>query len=310
MRRFWDGPLRATGSTTITIGRAGRLLFLEQDADLLDGLRGQRRRRHAARRDGQRLPELALPASTAPSVPRGRSPAAAPSPSPGGMAADGDTFRVVPDFEDEDMGALIEAVGFAAAAQPYAFWVTEPIALDPLTVVDDRQHLRTLTRARNLPEFVKRGLPRSTAQTIALPDSAAFLVDAGPAAEPLRATTVDLPSVLSASGPADARRSQADRRPGDRAAHGDVRPPAVQAGDARHRSGAAAPAAAPAPRRDRRPRTMGPEIEFHAEVTSTLNSLRDLHTGYRLPAAVRATRWPGCRSSSRRSGTAASRASC
>ena len=28
---------------------------------------------------------------------------------------------------------------------------------------------------------------------------------------------------------------------------------------------------------------MPPEIEFHAEVTSTLNSLRDLHTGYRLP---------------------------
>ena len=32
---------------------------------------------------------------------------------------------------------------------------------------------------------------------------------------------------------------------------------------------------------------MPPEIEFHAELTSTLNSLRDLHTGYRLPAAVR-----------------------
>ena len=198
------------------------------------------------------------------------------------MAADGDTFRVVPDFEDEDMGALIEAVGLAAAGQPYSFWVTDPIALDPLTVVDDRQHLRTLTRARNLPEFVKRGLPPLYGQTIALPDTASFLVDAGPAGESLRATTVDLPSVLTASGQLtlDDRKLIVDQAilvltetyvhlPFKRAMH--AIDPVQRLRLLRQRLD------------ETTPETMGPEIEFHAEVTSTLNSLRDLHTGYRLP---------------------------
>ena len=199
MRRFWDTTLTgADWIDEIRVGRSARQLYLEQDDDLLDGL-PLSTAVDTLRSAMARLPELAVEVDNALGT-AGAVTAGGHVTFAGGMAAAGDTFRVVPDFEDEDMAALIDALGFATAAEPYAFWVTDPIELDPLTVVDDRQHLRTLTRARNLPEFVKRGLPAMYGQTIALPDTASFLVDAGPAGEQLRATTVDLPSVLASSG--------------------------------------------------------------------------------------------------------------
>ena len=115
------------------------------------------------------------------------------------MALDGDTFRVVPDFEDEDDVLLAATLGAAAAAEPYSFWVTEPLTLDPLTVVDDGTHLRALMRARNLPEFVKRELPGLYGTELRVPDSASFLEDAEVDPQ-LRATTTDLGSVLASQG--------------------------------------------------------------------------------------------------------------
>ena len=58
MRRFWDGPL-GDWIDTITIGRAARLLFLEQDPDLLEGLPVSRAV-DTLRTAMARLPELAL----------------------------------------------------------------------------------------------------------------------------------------------------------------------------------------------------------------------------------------------------------
>ncbi len=119
-------------------------------------------------------------------------------------------------------------------------------------------------------------------QTIALPDSASFLVDAGPAGEQLRATTVDLPSVLASAGQLtlDERKLIVDQAivmltetyvhlPFKRAMH--AIDPVQRLRLLRQRLD------------ETSPETMPPEIEFHAEVTSTLSSLRDLHTGYRLP---------------------------
>ena len=281
MRRFWDSTLTgADWIDEIRVGRSARLLYLEQDDDLLDGL-PLSTAVHTLRSAMASLPELAVEVDNALGA-AGAVTAGGHVTFAGGMAAAGDTFRVVPDFEDEDMAALIEALGFALAAEPYSFWVTDPIELDALTVVDDRQHLRTLTRARNLPEFVKRGLPTLHGQTIALPDTASFLVDTGPAGEQLRATTVGLPSVLASSGQLtlDERKLIVDQAivlltetyvhlPFKRAMH--AIDPVQRLRLLRQRLDEMTPDAMP------------PEIEFHAEVTSTLNSLRDLHTGYRLP---------------------------
>ena len=281
MRRFWDSSLAGAGwIDEITVGRSVRHLYLEQDGDLLDGL--PLSTAVDCLRDAMaRLPELAVEVDSALGT-SGAVTAGGQVTFAGGMAANGDTLRIVPDFEREDMAALIDAVGFATAAQPYSFWVTDPIELDPLTVVDDRRHLRTLTRAGNLPEFVKRGLPAMYGQTIALPASASFLVDAGPAGEQLRATTVDLPSVLASAGQLtlDERKVIVDQAivlltetyvhlPFKRAMH--AIDPVQRLRLLRHRLD------------ETTPETMPPEIEFHAEVTSTLTSLRDLHTGYRLP---------------------------
>ena len=143
------------------------------------------------------------------------------------------------------------ALGFATAAEPYSFWVTEPIDARPA-------HRRRRPPApahadagrATCPSSSSAGCPALYGQTIALPDSASFLVDAGAdrrAAAGDDGRPAERPRLVRS---ADARRAQADRRPGDRAAHRDLRPPAVQAGDARHRPGAAAAPPAPAPRRD------------------------------------------------------------
>jgi 5-methylthioadenosine/S-adenosylhomocysteine deaminase len=80
---------------------------------------------------------------------------------PGAADDAGDAWRIVPDFDEADaeLDAEIAAdTGFDVGAQPYAFWVRS-MTLDPLTAADDRDHLRRLLAARNLPDFVKRGLP-------------------------------------------------------------------------------------------------------------------------------------------------------
>ena len=82
----------------------------------------------------------------------------------GGAAdASGAQWRVLPDFEEDDL-----AMGYVDASQPYSFWVSK-MTLDPITVADDPNHLKTLVAARNLPEFVKTGLPPLYGQTVRSP---------------------------------------------------------------------------------------------------------------------------------------------
>jgi 5-methylthioadenosine/S-adenosylhomocysteine deaminase len=161
MRRFWDVSLHdADWIDDIRVGSTRRQLFVEAPDDLLDGLKLSAAT-DTLRDAMARLPELARDVD--------RALEGDGAGIGGGLALGGETFRVVPDFEDEDahFAAMHDA---SLAAKPYAFWVTEPMALDPITVVDDRLFLRNLQQAGNLPEFVKRGLPGLYGKSMPIPD--------------------------------------------------------------------------------------------------------------------------------------------
>jgi 5-methylthioadenosine/S-adenosylhomocysteine deaminase len=51
---------------------------------------------------------------------------------------------------------MAEAKGKVAAKEP----VLKPLKLDPITVVDDSDFLDAIGKEKNLPEFVKEGLPQ------------------------------------------------------------------------------------------------------------------------------------------------------
>ena len=81
----------------------------------------------------------------------------------GGSAdADGTTWRVVMDIEEEDSDDM------ALAARPAAPYV-QPMELDDITVADDCNFLPKLSAARNLPEYIKKLLPPLYGQEIPLP---------------------------------------------------------------------------------------------------------------------------------------------
>ncbi len=188
------------------------------------------------------------------------------------------------DFEDDD-AALDLAQGLAA--QPLASFVDQPMQLEGITVADDPTHLRKLVAARNLPEFVKEGLPPLYGEHIALPEAAEFLVQTERKLAPqLLATTRDLATFMRSSG----ELTLADRKilvdqalllleenyvhlPLKRAMH--AVDPVQRLNLMRYRLEEAVEGELP------------PEIEFHNELGSTFNSLRDLHTSYRLPGPFR-----------------------
>lgn len=123
------------------VGGSVRVLHLhDPDSDPLDtGL--TLTRAVAVLRDAMaRLPELAATLDSAFAL-------------PGADDGTGQHWRIVPDFDAEDAGT-----DAALGAADYARWV-EPMTLDPITVADDHEHLLALSAARNLPDFVKRGLP-------------------------------------------------------------------------------------------------------------------------------------------------------
>lgn len=282
MRRFWHEPLAGRAwIDEIRIGRSLRRLFLEHDDDLLEGLALSEAVATLAQAM-VRLPELARQIDDAVGLGNALTPGGHVA-FAGGMALDGEVFRVVPEFEDHDAAHLIESLGFAMAAQPYSFWVTEPMALDPITVADDTGHLPALVAAPNLPEFVKRGLPGLYGQSIPIPDSAGFLRDAPGVAPQLRATTTELRALLASFGELTLEermlivdqamvvlRENYVHLPLKRAMH--ATDPLQRLRLLRHRL------------EETTPEAMAPEIEFHSAVTDIFNSLRDLHTGYRLPA--------------------------
>jgi hypothetical protein len=257
MERF--GP----GTEEISLGSSRRILNLQQETShpLVQGLtltEATARLADAMRR----LPELAEAIDNALAS--------------GSLAADstGTTWRVVLDFDEEEPDLTL-------AELPLADFVS-PMELAPLTVADDVDFLRQLVRARNLPEFVKRGLPALYGVTIPLPPSAEFLESPAVEASPeLVRTTVTLGDFLRTSG----ELTRADRLtiveqalllleqnyvhlPLKRAMH--AVDPLQQLRVLRHR-------------RANREGELPPEIEFHNELAGIFNSLRDLHTSYRLP---------------------------
>jgi hypothetical protein len=262
MNRF--GPR----TETITVGGATRVLNLADPNS--DPLVGAETLTHAtaALADGmERLPELAAAVD-----------AASVNGVFGGVAdAAGTQWRVVPDFEEDDL-----AMGYVSASEPYAFWVSK-MTLDPITVADDPTHLRTLLGARNLPDFVKTGLPPLYGVQIPLPQGAAFLSVPNVTIAPQLQTTQELTDFREMPGGLTLH----DRRtivgqamtllqenyvhlPLKRAMH--AVDPIQQLRLLDHRLD------------EQTDTTMDPEVDFHREVSQIFNSLRDLHTNYRLPA--------------------------
>ena len=204
----------------------------------------------------------------------------------GGSAdSGGTTWRVFMDIEEEDADET------ALAAQPLASYV-EPMVLDGITVADDPNFLPNLVAARNLPEFIKTGLPPLYGQTIPLPPSAEFLRETPQARPPqILATTRELKTFLRTWGELTLanRKTIVDQArlvieenyvhlPLKRAMH--AVDPVQRLKLLRHRL------------EETGPRDPGPEIEFHNELTQIFNSLRDLHTAYRLPLPFKAkTAW-------------------
>jgi cytosine/adenosine deaminase-related metal-dependent hydrolase len=255
------------GTEEIKIGRSTRVLNLEQDTThpLIHGLsltEATRRLREAM----QNLPALAQELDNA----------FAMGLFGGSTDPTGETWQVVLDFEEDGFDP------FTQAAEPLASFVTA-MELDGITVADDTAHLRNLMAARNLPEFVKKGLPPLYGQTIPIPESAEFLL-AEPDALPAQVlnTIQDLKTFLRSWG----ELTLAERRtiteqaqvlleqnyvhlPLKRAMH--AVDPLQRLRLLRYRLGEVDEG------------TAGPEMPFHQELAEIFSALRDLHTNYRLP---------------------------
>ncbi len=198
----------------------------------------------------------------------------------GGSAdAQGETWQVVMDFEAEEPPLL--------AALPLAGFV-QPMVLDGITVADDPGFLPRLAAARNLPPFVKRGLPPLYGED-PLPEGAHFLREMGkPLPGELLTTTGELAAFLRSTGGLEpsARRAIVDQAlvlleqnyvhlPLKRAMY--AVDPVQRLRLLRLRL------------EEQGPESMLAEAEFHNELTRIFNTVRDLHTTYRLPRPYRET---------------------
>jgi cytosine/adenosine deaminase-related metal-dependent hydrolase/C-terminal processing protease CtpA/Prc len=259
------------GKEEIRVGRSLRVLHLEQD-DAHPLVRNLTLT-EATKRLQQAMKEL-------PSLAADLDTAQAQGLFSGSTDAQGSVWHIVTDFEEDDR-ALEEALGVASL--PLADFV-EPMELEGITVADDSQFLRKLVAARNLPEYVKKGLPLLYGTDIPLPESAEFLLSAPEPLPPQILETQDLKSFLRISGELslDERRKIVEQAlllleqnyvhlPFKRAMH--AIDPVQRLRLLRHRlDGIQEDDLPPA------------EIEFHNEMTRIFNSLRDLHTTYRLPS--------------------------
>lgn len=255
------------GTEEIKVGRSTRALNLAQETthplvrDLT--LKEATRRLRDAMRS---LPALAEALESA----------AAPGLFGGSVDAQGTTWRLVLELDDEDELAL--------ADQSLVEFV-QPMELEDITVADDSRFLRNLVAARNLPEFIKKGLPPLYGEEIPLPDSADFLRTIPEQKVPslLLSTTQDLKTFLRTWGELslEGRKTVVDQAlilleqsyvhlPFKRAMH--AVDPVQRLKLLRHRLEEVEEGELP------------PEIEFHNELTRIFNSLRDLHTTYRLPS--------------------------
>lgn len=285
MRRFWPGEEIGSlaGVDRYEIDRSVRYLYVSHEGDILEGLTLTDAIGTLA--DGMHnLPQLAVEVDNAVGSVMGADGSLNIA---GGIESDdGERWRVVPDFEADDV-AMAQDAGpwgeFLLGAEPYSHWVTAPIELDPITVAQDEEFVRALVRAPNVPEYVRKGLPAEFGMSIPVPDSVGFVHVAGvPVAEQVKTTAGELSEFLRLFGELtlDERRLIVDQAllvlqdnyvhlPLKQAMYA-VNP--IQALRLlRYRLD------------DMTPDEMPLEIDFHAELTAIFNSLRDLHTGYRLP---------------------------
>jgi cytosine/adenosine deaminase-related metal-dependent hydrolase len=256
------------GTEKITVGRSNRVLNLEQDTThpLIKGLsltEATRRLQEAM----QNLPSLAKELDNAFAMGLFGG-----STDPTGMP-----WQVVLDFEEDGFDP------FTQASQPLADFV-EPMKLDGITVADDPAHLRALVAARNLPEFVKKGLPPLYGMKIPIPDSAEFLLaDPEAVAPQVLGSIQDLKTFLRSWGEltlAERRTITEQARvlleqnyvhlPLKRAMH--AVDPLQRLRLLRYRLDEVDEG------------TAGPEMAFHQELAEIFMALRDLHTSYRLPS--------------------------
>jgi cytosine/adenosine deaminase-related metal-dependent hydrolase len=190
----------------------------------------------------------------------------------------GAVWRIVPDFEEEDR-ELEEALGLASL--PFTEFV-QPMELEPITVADDNRFLRKLVAARNVPDYVKKGLPPLFGRSIPLSENAGFLRNTREPVPPQLLETQDLKTVMRVSGELSLN---------DRKRIVDQALPLLEQNYVHLPFKRAMHAVDPVQRlrllRHRLDRTheenLPPETSFHNEVTRIFTSLRDRHTVYRLP---------------------------
>lgn len=207
-----------------------------------------------------------------------------------GSEAAGSRWQIILDFEQEPQEAEL-----ARAGLPLAPFVSA-MALDPITVADDPTFLPRLVAARNLPEFVKKELPALYGEEIPLPDSAGFL------RRPPQEESEDVPQQLLNT----TQELRTFLRTWGQLSSGDLQTIVSQALLLLEQNYVHLPlkramhAVDPLQRlrllqrylEDADPAQMPPEIEIHNELAGIFNSLRDLHTTYRLPAPFAAkTAW-------------------
>jgi len=268
------------GTETIQIGRSTRVLNLQQvDADPVVGqltLEDAISRLDYAMKN---LPLLAEHLDTALST----------GFASGSLDDSGVRWRIAFDMEDDD--AEIE-LALGIGARPLSYYVTESKTLEAITVVDDKTHLKNLVAARNLPDFVKKGLPRMYGERIPIPDSGQFLQDTDEdLATEVLTSLQDLATFMRSSGEltlADRKRivQQAKLLLEENYVH----LPLKQAMHAVNPVQALRLLAQQL--NETTESSMGSEIQFHNKLTRIFNSLRDLHTSYWLPVPFRGkTAW-------------------
>jgi len=259
------------GTETINVGRSKRVLNLAQEsADPLVG----------ALTLGEAIERLETAMANLPSLATNLDTAVSSNLFSGSADSTGTKWCIDFDLAEDD--ALIE-LAKGMGARPLSYYVTQSMALEAITVVDDRNHLKKLVAARNLPEFIKKGLPPLYGRRIPLPESGEFLEKSRDTLSPeVVETTRDLATFLRLSGEltlADRQRivEQAMVVIGENYVHLPLKR-AMHAVDPLQRLRLLKYQLNEAIEGE-----LSPEIEFHNELSRIFNSLRDLHTGYRLP---------------------------
>ena len=194
----------------------------------------------------------------------------------GSVDSQGNRWRMVHDFEEDDLP-------FEDAAKPMSYYVTSPQELEGITVPDDRDYFKKLYAARNLPEYIKKGLPPLYGERVPRSDAAITLETKQVQIPEHSLDTVrELRTFLKTWGELkpDQLEEIVDQAlllleenyvhlPFKKARH--AIDPVQRLRLLRHKL------------EERNETDLYPEIQFHNEIARIFNSLRDLHTTYRLP---------------------------